>query len=181
MELLLQRGFDMLIHGHKHVPFFTIQSRDGARMLPVLGAGSFSANLIEPLYQGRVCNQVHLIEFAGRDGAAMNAFGRIKSWAHVTATGWVKSKHEHHGIFHLSGFGKYLQLPYVGDLLASLLTVEIAKKGSATLGELYIRNRELGYIPTKVLFDALNEVCKSRSFRIVGTIDDPSECTIISQ
>jgi 3',5'-cyclic AMP phosphodiesterase CpdA len=180
LRILIKHNFDFLVHGHKHVPFFTIHTREGSRMLPILGAGSFSANLVEPLYQGRVVNQLHLIEFAGRDPTTNVAYGRVRTWAHITTSGWVPSLKEHHGISHLNGFGRYDDYRYVVDVVRSVLLNALTRRSYVTGAELFVLNGDFQYIPRELFSQVVSEVCAAQKWGIVGTVDELERCTIIT-
>jgi len=180
VKVLTAHRFDFLVHGHKHVPFFTVHSRDGATRLPILGAGSFSANLIEPLYQGRIVNQLHIIDFNGRDPGTKVGFGRVKSWAHIATHGWVPSKKQHHGIPHLSGFGKYHDHTFIENLIRRVVGFQVKSKGFLEGRQLFTLDADLSYVPTDLISAAIEKVGATDNWKIVGTIHDIDTMTILS-
>lgn len=114
LTLLNEFKFDLLVHGHRHIPKFLVVRLNELHPLAVLGAGTFS-RAIESNYTGLAANQFHIVDIAGRnpDGAI---FGKVRSWAYLQATGWMPSMQEPgadpvmrrgHGIPHLKPFGGY--------------------------------------------------------------------------
>ncbi len=105
LKLLTRHDFDMLIHGHKHVPKFKYHAEDG-KYLNVLCAGSFS-KAITNAWAGRVLNQFHLVKFQGRQTTTQYSKGEILSWAYRHGD-WQPSVENYAGIRHRSCFGEYL-------------------------------------------------------------------------
>lgn len=103
IDLLLDYGFDLIIHGHRHHSFL-----DTRKDIPILCAGSFSAT-IESCWEGLVLNQFHIIEMEKAD-PFQKARGCLYSWWN-TASGWRKSSKIEAGciVGYKSPFGVSLQ------------------------------------------------------------------------
>jgi len=59
LKLLCKFKFDLVVHGHKHMPHFNTQMININLPLAILGAGSFSSQL-DVSYNGHTSNQFHL-------------------------------------------------------------------------------------------------------------------------
>lgn len=90
IDLLTKYHFDLLIHGHKHVPYFCSQIKDSGFPLVILCAGSFSAE-IEIQWNGIVNNQFHLINISDRDKNNKCIYGDVSSWTYIVSQGWIPS------------------------------------------------------------------------------------------
>jgi hypothetical protein len=107
LDLLREFRFDMLIHGHRHLPRFKTHSLEGSPPLAVLCSGSFSVQL-DTRWLGSINNQFHLVTVDGRDSEEGMILGRVTSWTYYYNRGWVPSKKEHDGIQHIEPFGTYI-------------------------------------------------------------------------
>lgn len=80
MSLINENGFDIVIHGHKHIP--RISEYNG---MPIFGAGTFSSitNItgtgIDPMF--------HVIEFS-----EVKRKGKIYSWEYNLKDGWIENQ-----------------------------------------------------------------------------------------
>ncbi len=106
LRLLAKHRFDLLIHGHQHVPCFSTYIIDSAFPLAILCSGSFSLRL-DPRWSGYVNNQFHLVHVEGREDEDHHIFGEVVSWTYLSAHGWVPSE-RHNGMIHRESFGTYV-------------------------------------------------------------------------
>lgn len=89
-------GFDLIVHGHKHDPWFGNYTTSEGYKIPILSSGSFSAtNQISYCYK---VNYFHIIEIY--KGVKTN--GIIKTWNFKNKIGWSSKKE---GFHPLTGFG----------------------------------------------------------------------------
>jgi predicted phosphodiesterase len=119
MALLRTANFDMIIHGHKHWPRFTVDNTNFIFPIVVLCAGSFSAQIYAG-WNGKVDNQFHLVNVEGRDADSRHVFGEVLSWTYLASWGWIPSR-EHNGIIHINPFGSYYQPTEIEKALKPIL------------------------------------------------------------
>jgi hypothetical protein len=99
--------FDLVIHGHKHLPRFETHSTLTYPHLPILCAGSFSVD-IDTQWAGTIDNQFHLVTINGRAGMENLICGNVTSWTNNRIKGWRASELETSGIHHVIPFGSYV-------------------------------------------------------------------------
>ncbi|HCF7181628.1 metallophosphoesterase [Pseudomonas aeruginosa] len=89
-DMLSRHAFDFVIHGHKHIPRFTMSIPTPGHPLWILCAGSFSASLDNRYFEA-IGNNFHLVEFHSR---CSNKYARgvVNSWTHYSGAGWTPSR-----------------------------------------------------------------------------------------
>lgn len=96
IDLLIQEGFNILIHGHKHFPRLRLENA-----LPIFCSGSFSS--LENTVHFNENNTAHFIDFYKSDD---NKFiGLIETWIFSFAKGWFKSTNYDERFPIYAGFG----------------------------------------------------------------------------
>jgi UDP-2,3-diacylglucosamine pyrophosphatase LpxH len=118
--LLREFKFDILVHGHKHLPHFCTYSLDGSPEVAILCSGSFSVQ-IDTRWTGTINNQFHLITIDGRDPEEHLILGRVNSWSYYYTRGWVPSEAVHDGIPHVEPFGTYIRATKLESVLRPIL------------------------------------------------------------
>lgn len=141
MALLDRHRFDLVIHGHKHLPRFRMQTEDMTHSMPVLAAGSFSYALPET-YDFAVSNQFHMIELRGRDVRTGGVFGQLMSWAHASPHGWTQSRPDVHGIDFRIPFGRHASFQELAELVTQLVD-GVPSHRQAIRWEQLVQNNEL--------------------------------------
>ncbi|CAI8993210.1 metallophosphoesterase family protein [Pseudomonas brassicacearum] len=122
LDLLSKHGFDFVIHGHKHIPRFTMQIQTVGHPLWILCAGSFSASLDNRYFEA-VGNNFHMVEFHDRCSKTKYARGVVRSWTHYSGPGWMQSQAKG-SVDSQNYFGAFLPLPQLQrELQASLGTL----------------------------------------------------------
>lgn len=119
-EILREFKFDILVHGHKHLPRFTTRSVDGSPEIAFLCSGSFSVQ-IDTRWAGTINNQFHLITIDGRDPDELIIRGQVRSWTYYYSRGWEPSEKKYAGIPHVEPFGTYTRPVKLEALLRPLL------------------------------------------------------------
>lgn len=165
-RFLHEHDFDLVIHGHKHKPNFLTLSLNVAAPLPILAAGSFSAQL-DTRWSGVVTNQFHLVKIVGREAKHGSVYGHIESWAYTSVHGWIPSA-PNHGIRHIEPFGTYTHPSILKERLEQLITTEFQSGGFLELTTLRNRDPELEFIPTELLLSILVKLSSSLGFRVHG-------------
>jgi 3',5'-cyclic AMP phosphodiesterase CpdA len=105
LDILGKHRFDIVVHGHKHVPAVSTHVTSSNFPLLVVGAGSFSA-MIDPRNAGPIQNSFHEIQVDGRHRVDGTVMGRVRSWAYVFPEGWQAGEHVL-GIEHVVPYGCY--------------------------------------------------------------------------
>ncbi|MDW6003302.1 metallophosphoesterase family protein [Vibrio mangrovi] len=95
--------FDVIVHGHKHIPRFDIHSDALNYPVVALSAGSFSASLKD--YHNGVANFFHIIEVEGKCDKNDNILGKVTTWAYFDNNKWISANKERDYISHEEFFG----------------------------------------------------------------------------
>jgi predicted phosphodiesterase len=99
LDLLSEFDFDFIIHGHRHVPFFSVINPNGNSMINLLCSGSYSCEVPSEI-AGSVGNLYHIIEIDEKP-----CKGKVLSFAYdPTQYKWVESR-DNHGISFINPFG----------------------------------------------------------------------------
>lgn len=166
-RFLHKYDFDVVIHGHKHKPHFLTFSLNAASHLPILAAGSFSAQL-DTRWSGVVTNQFHTVHISGREATHGTVFGLIRSWAYTSVHGWIPSS-ANHGIRHVEPFGTYTHPSALRVRLGSLIELEFQSGSFVEWNTLRQRHSELEFLPTELLLSVLSKLSTMMQFRVYGT------------
>jgi 3',5'-cyclic AMP phosphodiesterase CpdA len=170
-QLLSAHRFDVIIHGHKHVP----QLRHTAAVsnghpLTVLGAGSFSARL-DSQWVGAAQNQFHIIEIEGRDPATLGAFGHVATWD-FSAGKWIES-HSRMGLCATESFGS---LSTAHELIAEISPYVVPIINNNRIchwTDLVAKAPRLSRSSTKVAYEVLLSLAKLQDLEHFGEMDTP--------
>jgi 3',5'-cyclic AMP phosphodiesterase CpdA len=168
LGLLRTHKFDVLVHGHKHVPRFSTQLVQSDYPLHVLGAGSFCAEL-GSVYSGSVTNQFHLIHVHGRLGPGSRVVGFLESWAFLGPNGWLESSHRHNGIHDRMGFGYYLSSVDVEHEVFTIAQAKLGEKDYLRWSDLAKEVPGLSYVPPTTVRDVLLTVSTKLKAELVGS------------
>ncbi|MBZ5491305.1 MAG: metallophosphoesterase [Acidobacteriia bacterium] len=167
LDLLRRHNFDLLIHGHKHLPNFETHIVSSSSPLAVLCSGSFSVQL-DTRWAGSVSNQFHLIHIDGRDADIGSIFGRVESWTYVCGPGWVPSKKPHHGIRHNELFGAYLLPANLKRIMRSVLEVKLKEKDYVEWSEVIEAAPNLKYLPDERAVQVVDSLAMELKFKRRG-------------
>jgi len=170
LSLLRKHNFDVLIHGHKHVPRFKIHGLESGFPLAILGAGSFSATL-DTRWSGLVSNQFHLLRIEGRVKEEGYIRGVLKNWTYLSGRGWVPSE-GHSGIVHRLAFGAYIASNKLKSSLKNEIAKAFAHSDFVDWNTLAKKLPYLEYLPFDQLTDALDELSGQLYFQRRGTTPD---------
>lgn len=175
LNLLGEFKFDLLLHGHKHMPHFNTHTINLNFPLVILGAGSFSCQL-EMSYNGHVSNQFHLMEIEGRDDETECICGLLKSWSFLSGHGWKPSE-KHDGILHQVGFGTYTTLPVLKKDLTPKIQTVLEHFGYMKWSDLASKDNKLGYLPPEYVIRLLQEIGKELGAECHG--DNPNAAILL--
>lgn len=173
--LLEDFKFDFLLHGHKHVPRFSVRIRDSGHPLAVLAAGSFSRSL-DSTWTGRVHNQFHIIEVDDRDPATMHPRGQMRSWTYTTPD-WIPSE-QWAGIQHERPFGFTIALVALQNTLRTFFTSQPA--GIAiSIHNLFEAIPNLRYLFPERLIEALAPIILEFNFQCYYAVPNDIRSAIL--
>jgi len=163
--------FDILVHGHKHVPRFTTHSLNGAPEVAVLSSGSFSVQ-IDTRWTGSISNQFHLITVAGRDLEEHLITGQVESWSYNYVRGWMPSDAAHDGISHVEPFGTYIRPEKLKDLLRPLLKARFKKDDYVEWSSVLGQEPRLRHLRPEIVARVLDDLASPVNFRIFHDIPE---------
>jgi predicted MPP superfamily phosphohydrolase len=124
-------GHWMIIHGHRHLPFFQLGPGDNDRPL-VFSAGSVGVILDPFYYPSRPPNQFYILEFDLNEMASRSTglLGRIHAWNWSLGLGWQTSGDSDHFPAR-SGFGNRTPI----DVLVSSIRRQFESRSTKVLTE----------------------------------------------
>jgi calcineurin-like phosphoesterase family protein len=164
LELLEQQNFDLVIHGHKHVPNFNVWQISSYFQLPILGAGSFSY-LLDPRWNGLVNNQFHILDIHGRDASTGRLLGVLKNFTYLCGHGWQESR-PNNGIEHEIYFGGLHSEPKLESELRSAVTAGFQAASYVRLRTLLANRPDFRYVASKLLMKVLRKLGTELGFAI---------------
>jgi len=161
---LRESNFDMLVHGHKHLPRLTTHSIDGSPEVIILCSGSFSVT-IDSKWAGTINNQFHIINIEERDEEENLIAGRVESWSYNYLRGWVESDCVHDGIPHIEPFGSYIRPTKLKELLRPLIAQGFLESDYIEWASLVKGNERLKHLRPKMIQTVLQELAPELGFR----------------
>lgn len=171
LQLLQKYNFDLLVHGHKHSPYFRCEIVNSGFPIIILGSGSFSAKL-DSSWSGYVNNQFHLIKAINRDPITDCISGVLESWTYLSGAGWKESK-IHNGIRHKMPFGHYVQPAVFKRNLEHILTNQFSTAEYVEWGKIVEIEPGYRYLPPELILKIINDLGREMGFRPHG--DEPEE------
>lgn len=171
LDLLGRYSFDLVIHGHKHLPALSTHVTSTNVPLTVFGAGSFSAT-INPVNAGPIQNYFHALEVDGRHPTDGTVQGRVRSWAYVIPEGWREGASVL-GIDHVHPYGCHLSPTALVSRVQAVLSHQI-RPGHEFVEwrDVMTEISDLDYLGPPALRDLIDQVCVASSMRSVGTPPD---------
>jgi predicted phosphodiesterase len=150
LKMLARNKFDMVVHGHKHVPHIVTQEIDSIHPISFLCAGSFSA-LLDQRLNGYALNMFHIINFEGRDITNDRIFGYIENYSYSSPHKWLKSVKNNSNVLYEHGFGSFSCLKTLKQEIVPLILKEIENNGSAVWSNFCEKNRKLKFHPAEFI------------------------------
>jgi UDP-2,3-diacylglucosamine pyrophosphatase LpxH len=168
--------FDLVIHGHKHIPkFCTIQRTKGIPIV-FLGAGSFSATL-ETEYAGHISNQFHIVHIEGRCKESKSIQGFIYSYAYSCINKWNKSQ-KHNGILHVNPFGCHLHLEELKKIIKKAIVHKFKGAQLIKSSDIIKLDASYKYINNDIFVQAIREICTELKY-VVHQIENSNVLHIV--
>jgi 3',5'-cyclic AMP phosphodiesterase CpdA len=170
LQLLQSHQFDLLVHGHKHVPNLITYSVNSSFPILILASGSLSS-VLDTRWSGCVNNQFHIVKIDGRDTSDKTTFGNVESWSYTTASGWTKSK-EHNGISHVIPFGTYVHPNVLSEQLREIIQKAFKAHQYIRWSDVTKDNQTYQFLPPSLLIDVLDKLAVSVGFKRHGAPPD---------
>lgn len=164
-SLVRELGFDLLVHGHRHLPRFTTHSLNGSPEVAILCSGSLSVE-IDTRWTGTISNQFHLITIDGRDLEEHLIMGRVESWSYNYVRGWIESDAAHDGIPHVEPFGTYIRPEKLKSLLRPMLEDRFAREQYIEWSSVLDEEPRLRHLRPEVVLRVLTELAPLVGFWI---------------
>lgn len=175
MTLLTKFKFDLLLHGHKHVPHFNTHNINSSFPLVILGAGSFSSQL-DYSYNGHASNLFHLLEVDGRDNKTNCIYGTLNSWSFLTGHGWRPSS-KHDGIMPKKPFGTHTTQFEIKNKLTPIIQTNFQISNYVRWIDLVGKDNELKYLPAECVCHVLKDIGEELGAEYLG--DSPDNAMLL--
>lgn len=176
LNLLHKYNFDLLLHGHKHMPHFRTLIENSSFPLVVLGAGSFSSLLGMP-YHGHVSNQFHLLEIDGRDEEEGCIYGLLRNWSYLSGHGW-KASQKHDGILDQIGFGVYTSPPALKRDLLPKINSRLKTIDYVRWTDMVSQEQRLSHIHPDCVMRLLQEIASEIGVELMG--NNPGDAILLA-
>lgn len=159
-RFLCEFEFDLLVHGHKHMPRFTTETHDGSAEVAILCAGSFSAK-VHTNWTGFVGNQFHLIDIVERDAEENLVLGQVYSWAFDCAKGWMPSSEKNWGISPVESFGSYIRPTKLLEVIRPIIQNKLIENdGFVSWKEVTQANGRLKFLRKSTALKVIDDLAK---------------------
>lgn len=154
--------FDVIVHGHKHIPRFDIHSDSLNYPIVALSAGSFSASLKD--YHNGVANFFHVIEIEGKCQSNDNILGKVTTWAYFDNNKWISANKERDYISHEEYFGDSRNRKVLKKELKKEIETEVNAKGTFRWQTLLNNKPELKYCNLGLREIVITELCNEEGW-----------------
>jgi predicted phosphodiesterase len=172
LSVLSKNNFDVLIHGHKHIPRFKISVDSNGFPLCILCSGSFSA-LLEDKWFGATGNFFHLINIEQRCEQKATCKGTVSSWVHLTGNGWLEGDKKF-GMPFEERFGSYSTPQELKNNLSPLILKKFENENVIRWKDLIDDNADLQYVPNQLLDNVLSDLSGEIGFDL--TVIEAAAC-----
>jgi predicted phosphodiesterase len=157
LRFTTEAEFDLIVHGHKHIPRFDIHSDSLNHPVVALSAGSFTASLKD--YHNGVPNFFHIIEVEGKCLKNDNILGKVTSWAYFDNHKWTSANKERDYISHEEYFGDIRNRRVLKRALILEIKTQITTTGSFRWKSLLSQKPELKYCNLSLREIVITEIC----------------------
>ncbi|NOI07368.1 metallophosphoesterase family protein [Vibrio alginolyticus] len=154
--------FDVIVHGHKHIPRFDIHSDSLNYPIVALSAGSFSASLKD--YHNGVANFFHIIEVDGKCSVNDNILGKVITWAYFDNNKWISASKERDYISHEEYFGDVRNRKVLKKELKYDIEAQIQNTGNFRWKNLLSSKPELKYCNLGLREIVIMELCQEEGW-----------------
>lgn len=155
LSVLSKHNFDLVVHGHKHVPRFRSYAPNSMHLMPILCSGSFSKKL-DTQWTGLTANQFHIIHLHKRDEKTGYVCGEVLSWAYHPE-GWIESNSQWSGIRHRSPFGANMTKAQLANIFEDTFFPLLKQKQRLGWADIESATPHIRYIDFDLLEQTLKE------------------------
>lgn len=166
LEVLSELQCGLALHGHKHHPRLKLVTTP-AGTLPVLAAGSFSADLHQ--LGSRTRNVFHLLDIAPTRSPLFRFSASIRTWEWRQGVGWMPSSSDTADFPARAGFGTATAVPDIADALGDWLDTNPGR-WHALATELHLLFPDLGFL-TPDEQKLLGQLVQASGHRLTPTPD----------
>lgn len=156
LRMVSRFRFDLIIHGHRHMPHFSPHLNNNNHPIVILGAGSFSYQL-DHTYQGHAGNLFHILEINCRDVDTQTILGKVNSWAYLSGHGWGPSNPST-GIHHCVGFGSYTNPNVLKSHIRPMVIEEKNRINYVQWKKIVEIDQKLAYLNPECIMDVFGEL-----------------------
>ncbi|MEM5545264.1 metallophosphoesterase [Pseudoalteromonas fuliginea] len=165
LRFATENEFDVIVHGHKHIPRFDIHSDYQNYPIVALSAGSFSASLKD--YHNGVANFFHIIQFEGQCPQNFNRLGKITSWAYFDNNKWICADKNRDYIAHEEYFGDVRNRKVLKEHFRREISSVLAQKNMFRWKKHLEEKPQMKYCNLTLRELALTEVCSEEGWEYV--------------
>lgn len=165
LKFATKNEFDIIIHGHKHIPRFNIHSDAYNSPVVTLSAGSFSASLKD--YHNGVGNFFHIIEIEGKCAENQNIQGKVSSWTYFENTKWRKADLERDFICFTEYFGDTRNKKRLKTEFKNVIQRQLSGNQYFRWSDHLANNPSLKYCNTLLRREAVEEVCRDENWEFI--------------
>lgn len=169
LDFLVRNEFDLLLHGHRHVPQFKSEIRGSGKSLLVIGGGSFCAKLGDYLSESSN-NQFHLISIDGVNEQE-EVKGDLYSWSYTFAHGWLDSSSTGR-LNCCKRFGSSLHGKRAKQYLRDSVSERIKNGEIVYWSEIESGDDEIKYLDHDFVVEVLTKYAEEVSYRFMNSTDD---------
>jgi len=157
LRFATENEFDVIVHGHKHIPRFDIHSDANNFPIVTLSSGSFSASLKD--YHNGVGNFFHIIDVEGNCPTNKNILGKVISWAYFDNNGWITADNSRDYISHEEFFGDVRNKNVLKDEFRSEIKDHLLENDYFRWSNFLIKKPEMKYCNLNLRENAIKEIC----------------------
>jgi predicted phosphodiesterase len=157
LRLATEKEFDVIVHGHKHIPRFDIHSDANNFPIVTLSSGSFSASLKD--YHNGVGNFFHIIDIEGKCPTNKNILGKVISWAYFDNNGWITADKSRDYISHVEFFGDVRNKSVLKNEFRAEIKTHLLVNDFFRWSSFLVKKPEMKYCNLNLRENAIKETC----------------------
>jgi 3',5'-cyclic AMP phosphodiesterase CpdA len=157
LRLATEKEFDVIVHGHKHIPRFDIHSDANNFPIVTLSSGSFSASLKD--YHNGVGNFFHIIDVEGKCPTNKNILGKVISWAYFDNNGWITADKSRDYISHVEFFGDVRNKSVLKNEFRAEIKTHLLVNDFFRWSSFLVKKPEMKYCNLSLRENAIKETC----------------------
>lgn len=179
LRLATENEFDVIVHGHKHIPRFDIHSDVNNFPIVTLSSGSFSASLKD--YHNGVANFFHIIEVEGNCPINNNILGKVISWAYFDNSGWITADKLRDYISHEEFFGDVRNKKVLKNELRSEIKNHLLINDFFRWSSFLIKKPNMKYCNLNLRENAIKEICLDEGWEYCPIMNNGGDFMIMRE